>query len=85
MNMIRTTISLREDVYENIRRVALAKRMSMSEVVNVKLSGGGLSPEETEKKVEADMKVFKRLASVGVKTDEVVAAVRKFRDRDRGL
>jgi predicted CopG family antitoxin len=80
--MIRTTISLREDVYENVRRLALANRMSVSEVVNTKLSGGGLSPEETEKKVEADMKVFKRLARVGVKTSEVVAAVREFRDRD---
>ena len=76
MNMIRTTISLREDVYENLRRLALAKRMSMSEVVNTKLSGGGLSPEEVEKKVEADMKVFRRLARVGVKTSDVVAAVR---------
>jgi predicted CopG family antitoxin len=82
MNMIRTTISLREDVYENIRRLALAKRVSMSEVVNAKLSGGGLSVEEIEKKVDADMEVFKRLARVGVKTSEVVAAVREFRDKD---
>lgn len=48
MNMIRTTVSLREDVYDNLRRLVVAKRMSLSGIVNVKLAGGFFSLPENE-------------------------------------
>ena len=79
--MIRTTVSLREDVYDNLRRLAAAKRMSFSGVVNVKLAGESfsLSENEVKQKIKVSREFFKKLAKSTPKIDPV-KAVREMRD-----
>ena len=79
--MIRTTVSLREDVYDNLRRLAAAKRMSFSGVVNVKLAGGSfsLSESEVKQKIKESREFFRKLAKSTPKIDPV-KAVREMRD-----
>mgnify|MGYP001568369677 CR=1 FL=1 len=82
MNMIRTTVSLREDVYDNLRRLAAAKRMSLSGVVNAKLAGGSfpLNESEVRQKIKESREFFKRLAKSGKPGIDVTKAVREMRD-----
>lgn len=82
MNMLRTTITLREDVYDELRKLAAAKRMSMSDIVNARLSNTnyGLSQEEVQKKIERAEKMLDSLASKGKPGVDVVKAVREMRD-----
>jgi len=80
--MIRTTVSLREDVYDNLRRLAAAKRMSFSGVVNVKLAGGSfsLSENEVKQKIKESREFFRKLAKSGKPGVDPVRAVREMRD-----
>ena len=79
--MIRTTISLREDIYDNLRRLAAVKRMSFSGVVNAKLAGGplALSENEVRQKIKESREFFRKLAKSTPKIDPV-KAVREMRD-----
>lgn len=81
MNMIRTTISLREDVYDDLRRLAAAKRMSFSGVVNAKLTGGTffMNEDEVKQKIKESREFFRKLAKSTPKIDPV-KAVREMRD-----
>lgn len=83
MNMLRTTITLREDVYDELRKLAMANRMSMSDVVNAKLSNMnfGLGEEEIERKVKSNRAVFEALAKKGKPGVDVISAVREMRDK----
>ena len=80
--MIRTTVSLREDVYDNLRRLAAAKRMSFSGVVNVKLAGESfsLSENEVKQKIKVSREFFKKLALKGKPGVDTTRAVREMRD-----
>lgn len=80
MNMIRTTVAIREDIYDSLKRLAVARRMSFNEVVNAKLAGTGLTEEEAVKKAEDSRKVFERLAKLGKPEVDVVTAIRELRD-----
>lgn len=82
MNMIRTTVSLREDVYDDLRRLAVAKRMSLSGVVNAKLAGGSFSLNEREirQKIKESREFFGRLAKKGKPGIDVTKAIREMRD-----
>jgi predicted CopG family antitoxin len=80
--MIRTTVAIREDVYENLKRLAFSQKKSLNEVVNIKLAGGVVTPDEAERKVTESMALFSRLAKKGKAGVDVVAAVRELRDRD---
>ena len=80
--MIRTTISLREDIYDNLRRLAAVKRMSFSGVVNAKLAGGplALSENEVSQKIKESREFFRKLALRGKPEVDTTRAVREMRD-----
>lgn len=82
MNMIRTTISLREDIYDDLRRLAAARRMSFSGVVNAKLTGGTslMSDDEVRQKIKESREFFRKLAKSGKPNVDPVKAVREMRD-----
>lgn len=82
MNMIRTTVSIREDVYDNLRRLAAAKRMSLSGVVNVKLAGEFLvlTEDEAEQKIKESREFLKKIAMNGKTGVDTTMAVREMRD-----
>lgn len=81
MNMIRTTISLREDIYDDLRRLAAARRMSFSGVVNARLTGGTslMNEDEVKQKIKESREFFRKLAKSTSKTDPV-KAIREMRD-----
>lgn len=79
--MIRTTVNLREDVYDNLRRLAVAKRMSFSGVVNAKLAGGSfVLNNNVEREIKESRKFFSMLARSGYPNVDTTKAIRKMRD-----
>lgn len=82
MNMIRTTVSLREDVYDNLRRLAANKRMSLSGVMNIKLSGESFAMNEAEvaAKIKESRAFFRKLAKSGKSKVDTTQAIREMRD-----
>lgn len=84
MNIIRTTISLREDVYDRLRMLAATQRTSLSKVINHKLAGHQETPlspthEEIEKKIEETRSFFRKLSANTPKIDSVTA-IREMRE-----
>jgi len=81
MNMIRTTISLREDIYDQMRLLAATKRTSLSKVINHKLIGHQTSgsDEDIEKKVKETLDFFRELSANTPKIDSVTA-IREMRE-----
>lgn len=82
MNTVRTTITLREDVYDNLRRLAAVRRVSVSDVVNAKLLGrdDALTTLQIQTKIKQGREYLASLASKGQKGVDVVASVREMRD-----
>lgn len=83
MNMIRTTISLREDVYDNLRRLAAVKRMSLSKVINHRLLGhAAISTEDAKRKAWKTKDFFASLSKKTPKIDPLEAIGQSRGDRD---
>lgn len=82
MNMIRTTISLREDLYNNLKRLALNKRVSLSGIINARLIEGNneLSKIELERKAKGARAFFAKLARKATIKIDSAQAIREMRD-----
>ncbi len=82
MNMIRTTVSLREDVYDDLRKLAAARRMSLSGVVNLKLAGVPFSLDKSaaKQKINESREFLKKIAMKGRPGVDTTRAVREMRD-----
>lgn len=81
--MIRTTISLREDVYDSLRRLAAVKRTSLSKVINHRLLGhASISTEEAIKMVRKTKDFFALMSTKTPKIDPMEAIRQSRVDRD---
>jgi predicted CopG family antitoxin len=81
MNTIRTTISLREDIYDRMRLLAATERTSLSKVINHKLTVNQ-SPdtnEDIERKIKETRDLFRKLSANTPKIDPVTA-IREMRE-----
>ena len=71
---------MREDVYQNLKRLSISQGMSFNDVINSRLAGNGLTAQEKEKKMQDSNRMFEYLAKKGKKNVDVVKAVRELRD-----
>jgi len=80
--MIRTTISLREDKYNNLRRIAFAKRATFSGIINARLANSPIDANQDDivRRIKVTRKLFTKLAGKGKPNIDVVKAIRKMRD-----
>ena len=83
MKNIRTTITIPEDLHEQLRAEAFRYHTSLNEILVNKLRETPekkYSPQSKEKEVEDDINFFKKLAKMGPQLDPV-KTVREERDR----
>lgn len=82
MQMIRTTISLPEDLYSDLRLIALEERKSLNSLILEKLDRKPTKQiKSLDNEIEETLAFFRRVAKMGKKID-AVKAVREERDRD---
>lgn len=80
--MIRTTISLREDLYDQVRLLAAKNRTSLSKIINLKLTASPLmieNKEDIQKKIKEVRALFRRLSANTPPIDSVTA-IREMRE-----
>lgn len=80
MNLIRRSVSFREDEYEALRLEAFSRRVSVNQLITEKIRPNKkkLSIDE---QLKQDFALFDKIAAGSVKYD-AVRAVREERDRD---
>ena len=84
INMIRTTVSLPDELHEEIRLLAFKNRISFSKAMLSKISGEKAikkSKKSLDKDIERTIKFFRKIAKTGAQIN-AVQAVREERDRD---
>lgn len=82
MQMIRTTVTLPEDFYEELRLLAYEQRRSVSSVLLEKaLQKKVENFTLIQKNIDDDIAFFRKVAKMGVQID-AAKAVREERDRD---
>lgn len=82
MNMIRTTVSLPEELHEEIRLLAFKNRISFSDAMLSKINGKKnykKSQKSLDKDIERTIKFFRKIANTGTKID-AEKAVREERE-----
>jgi hypothetical protein len=83
MQMIRTTISLPEDVHTNFRILALQQKKTFNDVIlaNLLIKKRTKKNKSIDDQIASDFALFDEIARSGIKID-AVKAVREERDRD---
>ena len=82
MQMIRTTVSLPEDLYSDLRLIALEERKSLNSLILEKLNRKPVKQAKSlDNEIEETLAFFRMVAKMGKKID-AATAVREERDRD---
>ncbi|MFH1863636.1 MAG: hypothetical protein ABIJ85_01810 [bacterium] len=82
MQMIRTTVSLPEDLYSDLRLIALEERKSLNSLILEKLNRKPVKQAKSlDNEIEETLAFFRMVAKMGKKID-AAKAVREERDRD---
>jgi hypothetical protein len=83
MNMVRTTISLREDFYKKLRMAAAVSGKTMSEIVNNTFEERGMvNRVDLEEKIRRSREAFAKLAKMGKPVNMQKALAESRRERD---
>lgn len=82
MLMIRTTITLPEDLYSDLRLIALEEKKSLNSLILEKLNRKPIRKAVSlDDEIEETLAFFRKVAKMGKRID-AVKAVREERDRD---
>ncbi len=81
MNTVRTTITLPEDLHEELKLLALKNKVTLSEVVESKISGRKIAKKKkknTEEEIKKTIAFFRRIAKEGEQIN-AIEAIREAR------
>jgi hypothetical protein len=79
MKMIRTTVSIPEDLHATIRAMAFEERKTLGEATVELLRQG--KTKSMKNRMEKDLALFRKIAASGSQ-ESLVKALREERDRD---
>jgi hypothetical protein len=87
MSTVRTTITLPEDLHEELKLLALKHKLSLSDVVVEKIQGRKVvrkKKKSLEKEIQDTIAFFRKVAQEGDPIKDAAKVVREERDRDNG-
>ena len=84
MNTVRTTITLPEDLHEELKLQALKEKKSFSDVLveKIRIKKVSYRRKSVKKEVEETIRFFRKIAQEGEPIEDAAKVVREERSRD---